>query len=99
MCSSDLNRIDIFLPDELLAFHNEFVPAGGPFDPATFGSVRTLVSFEDTGAGQTKVTETVIGFGEGAKYDQLYDHLHGGNAEYLRNVATYFSKGGDSHAQ
>jgi uncharacterized protein YndB with AHSA1/START domain len=86
------NRIDVFLPDELLVFHNEFVPAGGPFDPPTFGAVRTLMRFEDAGDGRTKVTETVVGFGEGAKFDQLYDHLHGGNVEYLEGLAGYFAK-------
>jgi uncharacterized protein YndB with AHSA1/START domain len=86
------HRIDVFLPDELLVFHNESVPAGGPFDPPTFGAVRSLVSFEDTGDGRTKVTETVVGFGEGAKFDQLYDHLHDGNVEYLSGLAVYFAK-------
>jgi uncharacterized protein YndB with AHSA1/START domain len=84
------NRIDVFLPGELLAMHNEFVPAGGPFDPPTFATVRTLLSFEDAGEGRTKVTETVVGFGAGAKYDQLYDHLRGGNAEYLMMLAVFF---------
>ncbi len=86
------NRIDIFLPDELLAFHNEFVPAGGPFDPPTFASVRTLLAFEDAGEGHTRVTQTVVGFGTGAKYDQLYDHLRGGNAEYLAALEGHFHK-------
>ena len=85
------NRIDIFLPDELLAFHNEFVPAGGPFDPPTFATVRTMLTFEDAGDGHTKVTQTVVGFGEGAKYDQLYDHLRGGNAEYLMMLSVFFA--------
>ncbi|MEJ1970677.1 MAG: SRPBCC domain-containing protein [Rhizomicrobium sp.] len=85
------NRIDVYVPDELLVFHNEFVPAGGPFDPATFGTVRTLLAFDDAGAGRTKVTETVVGFGPGAKYDQLYDHLRGGNAEYLTALAQSFA--------
>ncbi|HXC55025.1 MAG TPA: SRPBCC domain-containing protein [Rhizomicrobium sp.] len=86
------NRIDVFLPDELLIFHNEFVPAGGPFDPATFGSVRTLLSFDDAGGGRTRVTETVVGFGTGANYDQLYAHLRGGNAQYLTALAGNFTK-------
>ena len=86
------HTIDVFLPDELLVFHNAYVPAGGPFDPPTFGAVRTLISFEDAGDGRTKVTETVVGFGTDAKFDQLYDHLHGGNVEYLQSLAGYFAK-------
>jgi uncharacterized protein YndB with AHSA1/START domain len=83
-------RILVWQPDELLVWQNEFVPAGGPFDPATFGSVRTLMSFSDAGGGKTKVMETVVGFGTGAKYDELYKHLRGGNAEYLTMLADSF---------
>lgn len=86
------HKIDVFLPDELLVFHSEYVPAGGPFDPPAFGAVRTLMSFEDAGAGRTKVTETVVGFGAGAKFDALYAHLHDGNIEYLQGLAGYFAK-------
>ena len=86
------HRIDVFLPDELLVFHNEFVPGGGPFDPPTFGAVRTLMTFEDAGGGQTEVTEMVVGFGDGAKFDALYKHLHDGNVEYLDGLAAYFAK-------
>jgi uncharacterized protein YndB with AHSA1/START domain len=83
-------RILVWQPDELLIWQNEFVPAGGPFDPATFASVRTLMSFADAGGGQTKVTETVVGFGAGAKYDELYAHLRAGNAQYLTTLANSF---------
>lgn len=86
------HRIDVYQPDALLIFHNEFVPPGGPFDPAAFGTVRTMLTFEEAGAGQTKVTETVIGFGSGAAYDGLYAHLHDGNAEYLTTLAASFEK-------
>lgn len=30
--------IDVYQPDALLIFHNEFVPAGGRFDPAAFAA-------------------------------------------------------------
>jgi uncharacterized protein YndB with AHSA1/START domain len=84
------NRILVYMPDRLLIWQNEFVPAGGPFDPQTFASVRTVLSFDNLGNGTTRVTETVIGFGTGAKYDQLYAHLKGGNAEYLTMLADSF---------
>jgi uncharacterized protein YndB with AHSA1/START domain len=84
------NRLLVWEPDSLLVWRNEFVPAGGPFDPATFGSVRTMIAIAPVGGDKALVTETVIGFGEGAKYDQLYDHLRGGNAEYLTMLADSF---------
>jgi hypothetical protein len=43
--------------------------------------------------GQTKVTETVIGFGNGPAYDGLYGHLRDGNAQYLATLAASFTKG------
>ena len=85
------NRIDVYLPDRLIVMHNEFVPAGGPMDPATFGTVRTMIEFAPSGGRQTRVTETVIGFGESLAYDDLYTHLRGGNAEYLSALAASFS--------
>lgn len=87
------NRILVYQPDSLLIWQNEFVPSGGPFDPATFGTVRTLLSLEDEGGGKTKVTETVVGFADGAKYDELYAHLRGGNAQYLTSLANSFHTG------
>jgi uncharacterized protein YndB with AHSA1/START domain len=86
------NRILVWLPDSLLVWRNEFVPAGGPLDPATFATVRTMIQISPVGGGdKAVVSETVIGFGDGAKYDQLYDHLHGGNAEYLAMLSTYLT--------
>ena len=67
---------------------NESPPLGllapwtGVSDPA--------LTFDNLGNGTTRVTETVIGFGTGAKYDQLYTHLKGGNAEYLTMLADSF---------
>lgn len=84
------NRIILFMPDTLIAWQNEFVPDGGPFDPKAFASVRTIVTLDSADAGTTTVTETVIGFGEGAAFDQLYAHLHDGNAEYLTMLANSF---------
>jgi uncharacterized protein YndB with AHSA1/START domain len=78
-----MNRIDVYLPDSLIVFHNEHVPAGGPMDPAAFSTVRSMIAFEPAGDGLTRVTQTVTGFGESAKYDDLYRHLYDGNAAYL----------------
>ena len=84
------NRIDVYLPERLLVMHNEFVPAGGPLDPATFATVRTLIELVPVRAGRTRVTQTVVGFGPGPKYEELYSHLHDGNASYLAALAKCF---------
>ncbi len=88
-----LNRIDVYLPEQLLVIHNEHVPSGGPIDPETYDKVRQMIAFEPVGAGQTKVTQTVIGFGDGVKFDDLYAHLRGGNAQYLSMLAKSFRDG------
>lgn len=86
------HRILVWLPAKLLIFQNEYLPPGpGPFDAGAFGAVRTMLSFEPDGTG-TRVTETVIGFGDGAKFDELYAHLRGGNAEYLATLAKNFAR-------
>ncbi|HEY4943350.1 MAG TPA: SRPBCC domain-containing protein [Rhizomicrobium sp.] len=87
------NRLLVYLPDSLLVWRNEFVPAGGPFDPATFATVRTMIALAPVGGDKTMVTETVIGFADGAKYDELYAHLRGGNAQYLTSLANSFHTG------
>lgn len=84
------HRILVWMPARLLILQNEFVPVGGPFDPPTFGSVRIIMTLDAGNNGTTTVTETVVGFGEGAKYDQLYAHLHDGNIEYLKALAASF---------
>ena len=85
-----VNRIDFYLPDQMFAWHNEHVPAGGPFDPATFGTVRQMLEFAAVGKTRTRVTQTVVGFGDDAKSDALYQHLRGGNAAYLVMLANNF---------
>jgi uncharacterized protein YndB with AHSA1/START domain len=84
------HRIDVFQPDQMLIFHNEFVPAGGPIDAALFPTVRTILTFDAVAPGKTRVTETVVGFGGSAAYDGLYAHLRDGNAEYLTMLADSF---------
>jgi uncharacterized protein YndB with AHSA1/START domain len=86
------NRIDVYLPQRLLVMHNEFVPAGGPMDPATFASVHTLIELEPLHANKTRVTQTVVGFGSTPQYDALYAHLHDGNAAYLMSLAKSFGE-------
>jgi uncharacterized protein YndB with AHSA1/START domain len=85
-----VNRIDVYLPQSLIVFHNEHAPAGGPMDPETFGKVRTMIALEPAGDGKTKITETVVGFGDDGKFDALYAHLHAGNAIYLAMLASSF---------
>ena len=87
------HRILVYMPDKMLVFANEYLPPGpGPFDAKAFQETRTILTFEDAGNGKTKVTEMVVGFGSTPEHDNLYAHLHDGNAEYLAMLAKNFQK-------
>jgi len=87
------NRIVAYLPERLIVMQNEHVPKGAPFDPDLIRTIRTVIEFEDLGGGRTKVTESGVGYGEGAGYDSLYAFFRGGNAEELASLAQSFRTG------
>jgi uncharacterized protein YndB with AHSA1/START domain len=83
------NEIVAYLPDKMIALRNAHVPKGAPFDPALIASIRTVITFDDLG-GKTRVTESQVGYGEGAGYDSMYGHFRDGNAEELESLAQSF---------
>ena len=86
------NEIVAYLPLHMIAMRNVHVPKGAPFDAVLINSIRTVITFEDLGA-QTRVTESQVGYGEGAGYDTMYGHFHDGNAEELEALAQSFVSG------
>ena len=87
------NEIVAYLPEHLLAMRNVHVPKGAPFDPALIATIRTIFTFEDLGDGKTRVTESGVGYGEGAAYDSLYRTFHDGNAAEMVSLAKSFASG------
>ena len=87
------NEIVAYLPLHMLAFRNAHVPKGAPFDPVLIRTIRTIVMFDDLGDGTTRVTESQVGYGDGAGYDSLYRHFSDGNAEEFAALADRFAKG------
>ncbi|HEY1632123.1 MAG TPA: SRPBCC domain-containing protein [Rhizomicrobium sp.] len=87
------NEIVAYLPGRMIAIRNAHVPKGAPFDPVLIRTIRTIVTFDDLGNGKTKVTESGVGYGEGAGYDLMYKHFHDGNAEEFDALADSFDKG------
>ena len=87
------NRIVAYLPEKLLVIRNEHVPKGAPFDPVLIATIRTVVQFEGIGGGRTRVTESGVGYGEGAGYDTMYAHFRAGNAEEFAALAQSFVTG------
>jgi uncharacterized protein YndB with AHSA1/START domain len=86
------NEIVAYLPLHMIAMRNAHVPKGAPFDPLLIASIRTVILFDDLG-GKTRVTQSQVGYGEGAGYDEMYKHFRDGNAEELASLADSFTKG------
>jgi uncharacterized protein YndB with AHSA1/START domain len=84
------NRIVVYLPERLLVIQNVHVPKGAPFDPALIGQLRTMFEFQDLGNGKTRLTESGVGYGEGAGWDSMYAHFRDGNAEEMESLAQSF---------
>jgi uncharacterized protein YndB with AHSA1/START domain len=83
------NEIVAYLPQHMIALRNAHVPKGAPFDPAFIVSIRTIITFDDLGS-KTRVTESQVGYGDGAEYDSMYTHFRDGNAEELESLAQSF---------
>lgn len=87
------NRIVAYVPGHLLVLANEHAPKGAPFDAEAFAKIRTIIEFQDTGDGKTRVIESGVGYGDGAAFDSVYKHFRAGNAYEFRLLADRFTKG------
>jgi uncharacterized protein YndB with AHSA1/START domain len=81
------NQIIAYVPERLLVYHNVHVPKGAPPDFALLGSIRTIVEMSDLGDRRTRITESGVGYGEGASYDALFKHFSAGNIEEFTLLA------------
>ena len=87
------NQIVAYLPDRMLVLHNVHVPKGAPFKQEAIDKIRTVILLDDLGDGRTRVTESGVGYGEGADFDAMYAHFREGNAEEFASLAQYLEKG------
>jgi uncharacterized protein YndB with AHSA1/START domain len=78
-----------YAPERLLVFRNVDAPAGLP-GAEVFGQTRIILQFEDLGGGDTKVTLSQTGYGQGAAFDALWGFFHPHNAEMLETLKTSF---------
>ncbi|MBS0471183.1 MAG: SRPBCC domain-containing protein [Proteobacteria bacterium] len=83
------NRIVAYVPDRLLVLHNAHVPSKGPFKQAVIDKIRTVIVIDDLGDGRCRITESGVGYGEGADFDSMYEHFRAGNAEVFAALADY----------
>jgi uncharacterized protein YndB with AHSA1/START domain len=57
------------------------------------GNLQEIVQFKDLGKGRTKVVSSMIGWGEGKEWDDIYDFFVKGNEWTYNQLVSYLSKG------
>jgi uncharacterized protein YndB with AHSA1/START domain len=78
-----------YAPGRMIVFRNVQAPAGLP-GGAVYGQTRIVVSYADAGGGDTRVTVSGVGYGDGPEFDRLYGFFHEGNAGMLESLKTAF---------
>ncbi len=87
------HEILAYVPNELLVFRNVQVPKGFKHGDL-FGTVATIIQFEDAGPGRTRLTVSGSGYRSGADWDELYGFFHQGNAYLLEMLKKHFEGSG-----
>lgn len=80
------NRVLSYLPQRMLSIAVDSAPAGFPH-PELIQRAWTVIELEPAGEGQTRVRVSMLGYGEGTDYDELYAIFDQGNALTLRKLA------------
>ncbi|MBW8813318.1 MAG: SRPBCC domain-containing protein [Caulobacterales bacterium] len=86
------NRIVAYVPGRWMAIQNAQAPADLPNRDA-FREIVTMMEFEDSGTGATKVTLTAVGYRPTPAFDDLYTHFGWGDAYTLAKLKLSFTKG------
>lgn len=86
------NRVLAYVPDRFFAFHVAKAPEGFPHaDLIT--RVFTVAEIEPRNAGTVHLKLSMLGYGKGAGYDELYAFFRKGNAMTMENLKRRFDKG------
>jgi uncharacterized protein YndB with AHSA1/START domain len=85
------NSIVAYVPNRMLVLHNVHVPSKGPFKQAVIDKIRTVILIDDLGDGRCRITESGVGYGQGADFDSMYEHFRAGNAEVFAALADYLA--------
>lgn len=86
------NRVLSYLPHRMLSIAVDSAPPGFPH-PELVQGVWTVIELEQVGEMQTRVRVSMLGYREGADYDELYQMFDQGNAFTLRKLAERVSNG------
>ncbi|MDB5470678.1 MAG: hypothetical protein JWR84_2238 [Caulobacter sp.] len=90
--SNIVNRIEAYVPGRMLAIRNIQAPKGF-FSTDAFGQTATILELDPAGEGQTRVTLTNVGYGQGADFDSVYTHFEWGDAYTLAELRKRFETG------
>ena len=87
------NRIVAYVPERVMVLANDHAPKNAPFDAAAFQSIRTVIEFQAVDKTHTRVTESGVGYGDGAAYDGVYKHFVRGNTYEFALLVQRFRTG------
>jgi uncharacterized protein YndB with AHSA1/START domain len=76
------NMFIAYIPGRLLVFRNVQAPDGLP-GKDDYGKTAKTLEFQPLGPGETRVTISGMGFGEGAGFDRLYAFFSNGDGQML----------------
>lgn len=87
------NEIVAYLPYRMLAFRNIQAPPDTKFDAPTFQKLHTVVLFTKLSPTETEVTTAQPGYGDDARFDQIYNFFRAGNGWTLEKLRQRFEDG------
>jgi uncharacterized protein YndB with AHSA1/START domain len=86
------NRVLAYIPERMFAFQAVQAPAG--FKHAELlAHIFTVAELERVGAKRTRVRLSMLGYGQGPAFDELYGFFAKGNAWTMEKLAERFEKG------
>jgi uncharacterized protein YndB with AHSA1/START domain len=86
------NTVLAYVPLKIVAFKiglTDKFPAG----PREAGTLFVVVEFEQQGSRKVKITLSMMGWGNGADWDEVYKHFDWGNAYTLKKLQERFLRG------
>jgi uncharacterized protein YndB with AHSA1/START domain len=86
------NKVLAYIPERMLAFQAVQAPAG--FKHAgELAQIFTVAELEPVDAKRTRIRLSMLGYGEGQAFDELYGHFAKGNAWTMTKLSERFEKG------
>jgi uncharacterized protein YndB with AHSA1/START domain len=86
------HRMLSYIPERMLAFHTTQPPKGFPH-PNELAKIFSVVEFEPLGAKRTRVRLSMVGYGAGPGFDEIYGFFVKGNPWTLEKLAERFESG------